>query len=298
MVEYSFFYHLSHDLPERVYPTYAGDNGRDLGTLRYRADYEVEVFDGVYWVPARALGESDYTNGQIQALVTDTPEEKQVEIDTLYEALQLYQIGRFAEANDNIRIREGNVDWEHHKPGYHAVRTNNGCCATDSNWLRYILDGDYEEVGYIATSQRDGSGHIFNYIKLDGWYYIIDLTHYRIDWIATAVESGQMRDYYNSDYVLGNIHKVQDIQNFVDYVQEAFNEAPGLMFMYTAENCLALDGVGSGDNVTITYETVEGVSVQIIFDDPADQLDCAFVTSPRNTPDWSREESFDFSVIK
>ena len=37
--------------------------------------------------------------------------------------------------------------------------------------LNYILDGDYEGVGFIAYSQPDGSGHIFNYILQDGYYY-------------------------------------------------------------------------------------------------------------------------------
>ena len=191
--EYSF--KLSHEKPEIVYPNYAADTGRDLVTLRYEADYCVNVAPGVYWVPASSLGSSSYTNAEIQAMLTDTPEQKQAKIDTLYEALQLYQIGNFAASDDNIRIAEGSIHWEHHKPGYDAVRTNTGCCATDSNWLRYILDGDYDEIGYMATSQRDGNGHIYNYIKLDGWYYFIDLTHYRTDWVATARETGDLKDY-------------------------------------------------------------------------------------------------------
>ena len=294
-IDIAFSYPLSHELPPKVYPSYADDQGRDLNTLRYDASYCVEVSDGVYWVPARTLGNSDYTNAQIQAMLTDSPEAKQEKIDTLYEALQLYQIGAFSMSNDNIRIREGIVDWEHHKPGYHAVRTNTGCCATDSNWLRYILDGDYDEIGYLATSQRDGGGHIYNYIKQDGWYYFIDLTHYCVEWDVTALESGNMDDYYRSDYILGNIHKVKDIQDYVAYVQSDFSDPPGLMFFYTAENCLAVDGVHSGDTVTITYENT--ADVQVVFDDPTDKLEYAFVAAPQNYPDWSQEKSFDFSVI-
>ena len=105
-------------------------------------------------------------------------------------ALQLYQISDFRAADDNVRIPESGINWEHHKPGYYAVLTNEGCCATDSNWLNYILRGDYEEVGYMATSQRDGGGHIFNYIKHEGFYYFIDLTHYRASDYNTAVENG------------------------------------------------------------------------------------------------------------
>ena len=77
-------------------------------------------------------------------------------------------MGNFFPADDNVRSGENGLNWEHHKPGYHAVRTNCGCCATDSNWLNYILAGDYDEIGFIATSQRDGSGHVYNYILQDG----------------------------------------------------------------------------------------------------------------------------------
>ncbi len=289
-VEKVFLYKLEVKLPEPV--DHSGDISKDLLTLRYDADFEVEVFQGVYWVPANALGESRYTNSDIYAMLSSSPEEKQAKTNTLYEALQLYQVGGFYASDDNIRIPEGNIAWEHHKPGYDAVRTNTGCCATDSNWLRYILDGDYDEVGFIATSQRDGGGHIYNYIKQGGFYYFIDLTHYRTDWVATAVESGNLDDYYSSDFILGNIHKSATVEAFVDYVQSAFGDPPGLMFKYTAENCLAIDGVRGNNGITITYENT--AEVEIIFDDPNDSLYASFVEPPKSYPDWSLNPGYNF----
>ncbi len=286
-----FCYALS---TEPSLPDYSGDGGKDLGTLRYQAAFEAEVNPGVFWVPARVLGDSRYTNGEIYAMLSASPQEKQEAISTVYEALQLYQIGGFYSSDDNIRMREDGVNWEHHKPGYDAVRTNTGCCATDSNWLNYLLREDYEEVGFIATSQRDGSGHIYNYLKEDGFYYFIDLTHYRTDWIATAVEDGDMDSYYRSDFVLGNIHKAQSVQAFVDYVQWAFGDPPGLMFQYRAEDCLAIDSVANGGKMTITYEEVPGVEVAVIFDDPGDSLEYTFEPSPRQLPDWSSNPSYSF----
>lgn len=150
------------------------------------------------------------------------------------------------------------------------------CSRTGNEAHDYILhlleEGDYEEVGYIATSQRDGNGHIYNYILHNGWYYIIDLTHYHAigNPIMTAEENGDLNAYYATDYVLGNIHKVRSIGDYVDYVQMAFNDPPGLMFQYTSENCLAVDGVWSQNGVQITYEEAEGVQIHVIFDDPSD----------------------------
>lgn len=269
---------------------YSQDQGKDLKTLRHDASYEVEVADGVYWVPAVSLGSSRYSNMDIYNTLSGTPEEKQQNISTLYEALQLYQVGNFTSSDDNVRISENGINWEHHKPGYHAVRTNTGCCATDSNWLHYILDGDYEEVGFFATSQRDGSGHVYNYILHDGWYYFVDLTHYHASGspIDSAVENGDLASYYATDYILGNVHKARNVGDYVDYVQATFNDPPGLMFMYTAENVLAVDGAPSQSGVQIIYEEANGQEINVVFDDPADSLTFIRAESPKNLPDWSQ----------
>ena len=268
---------------------YSSDPGRDLRTLRHDAAYQTEVAPGVYWAPAAELGQSRFSNMDIHKMLNLSPEEKQAEIATLYEALQLYQIGNFTAADDNIRIAENGINWEHHKPGYHAVRTNCGCCATDSNWLRYILDGDYDEIGFIAISQRDGSGHVYNYILHNGWYYFIDLTHYRADGgiFDSAVEDGNPASYFSTDFILGNIHKAESVKAYVDYVQQNMSDAPGLMFMYTSENVLAVDSLRTDGRVQIVYEDAGGLLIEVIFDDPGDKLDFAREASPENLPDWS-----------
>ncbi len=265
---------------------HANDAGRDLLTLRHEADFSVEVFQNVFWVPTNILGKSAYSNADIFAMLGESPETKQSQINTLYEALQLYQVGNFAASDDNVRINENGIAWEHHKPGYNAVFTNNGCCATSANWLNYILKDNYEEVGFVATSQRDGNGHIYNYIKEGGWYYFIDLTHYRTDWVATAVESGNLDDYYSSDFVLGNFHKAKSVQDFVNYVQSTFSDPPGLMFQYTAENCLAIDSLRDGEKINIVYEAAPNVRLNVIFDDPGDSLGYFQTDPPKNLPNW------------
>ena len=273
---------------------YSTDPGRDLRTLRYDATFAVDVAEGIQWVSARMLGDSDFANADIFGLLPASPDDKAREIDTLYEALQLYQIGNFYSFDDNIRAEENGIHWEHHKPGFDAIRTNRGCCATSANWLRYILADDYDEVGYIATSQPDGSGHIFNYIFEDGWYYIIDLTHYRTDWIATAVESSDLADYYATDFIAGNIHRCRDIQSYVNYVQQNYNEPPAMMFLYTADNCLAIDSERRPDGVTIVYENSIGDAMQVIFDNPGDSVDMRFEKTPANRPAWDHEEDHRF----
>lgn len=283
-LRYSYIFELTENSASLV--DYTNDSGKDLSLLRHDAQYDIEVFGGVFWVPAVSLGESRYTNAEIAAMLDDSPEEKQAKIGTLYEALQLYQIGDFRSADDNVRISENGINWEYHTPGHSAVINNCGCCATDSAWLRYLLDGDYDEIGYITTSQRDGSGHVYNYI-LDGeWYYIIDLTHYRNDWIATIEENGDMDAYSRSDRVLGNIHRTKDLSSFVNYVQDTFNDPPGLMFRLTCEDVTPLDGVRSQNGVTIVRPESYEPYVTCIFDDDTDDLTYAYAPDPANVPEY------------
>lgn len=283
-LRYSYIFELTED--HALSADYTNDSGKDLSLLRHDAAYSIEVFDGVFWVPAVSLGESRYTNAEIAAMLNDSPEEKQAKIGTLYEALQLYQIGDFRSADDNVRISENGINWEYHTPGRNAVINNCGCCATDSAWLRYLLDGDYDEIGYITTSQRDGSGHVYNYIQDGEWYYIIDLTHYRNDWIATIEENGDIDAYSRSDRVLGNIHRTKDLSSFVNYVQDAFNDPPGLMFRLTCEDVTPLDGVRSPDGVTIFRPESYEPYVTCIFDDDTDDLTYAYAQDPTKAPEY------------
>ena len=271
------------------------DGDYDTQNLRYAADYEVNVAENVWWVPAVALGGSDYTNAQIAAMVNDEPGLKQEKLDTLYEALQLFQVGNFYGGDDNVRIVENGIDWEHHKPGYHAVRTNNGCCSTDSNWLNYILRDDYEQVGFMAYSQADGSGHIFNYIFHEGYYYFIDLTHYRTDFLdSSAIETGNIGDYRNSDFVAGNLHKAASPEEYVRYIVESYNDAPELFFLYQAEDCATVTSRRENGNITILYP--DNLDVQMIRGNTSEPLDYEQVVPATKQNDWTAEASAVFEV--
>lgn len=260
----------------------------DTANLRYNADFEEQVADNVWWVPVRSLGESAYTNAQIAEMVSAEPEEKQSSLHTLYEALQMFQISGFYNGNDNVRIVENGIDWEHHKPGYDAVRTNTGCCATDSNWLNYILREDYEEVGFIAYSQSDGSGHVFNYIFHEGFYYIIDLTHYRTDFLdSSAPETGSLSDYQQSDFISGNLHKAASIEDFVRYCVSSFNDPPELFFYYRADDCLPVTSTVINGCMTIVYPETYADQITALRGASKNPLNYAFIDPPTQQNDWS-----------
>jgi hypothetical protein len=196
--------------------------------LRINANYEIEIHPEVYWIPVNHLGETRFTNDQIKALTALPPELKKDKITTLYEAIQLFQIGLFKGTYDNINVFDPNasIKWEFHKPGYQAVMSNEGCCATDSNWLSYLLYDKYEEMGFLTYHHISG-GHIINYIRRNDWYYFIDMMMYRHDSIPFAgIETGMQEGYKSGELMMGNFHKAKSPMTFIQYVLHELKDKP------------------------------------------------------------------------
>ena len=106
--------------------TYYAPSEYDTETLRYNANFRVKVAEGVNWMPVNTLGKPNMTSEEIEALGKD-PEKLKDMLNTLYDIIQYIQLADFIEANDNIRIEDDGMSWEHHKPGEMAIITNEGC---------------------------------------------------------------------------------------------------------------------------------------------------------------------------
>jgi len=255
----------------------------DTETLRYNASFRVEVAEGVSWVPVNTLGKPNMTSEEIEALNKD-PENLREKLNTLYEVIQYIQTADFSSADDNVRIDEEGISWEHHKPGEMAIMTNEGCCATISNLMNFILENNYEEVGFIAYSQSDGRGHVFNYIKHNNLYYFVDLIHYRNDFMHTSVEDGTLASYYATDYIAGNVHEATMIEDYVKYCRDNYNDPPELWSLYMAKNCLPIGHINDETMLEIFYPESSKKRVNIIYDDPNDNIQYSFVKSPTKYP--------------
>ena len=257
----------------------------DTDNLRHEADFSIQVSDGVWWVPVSELGKSRYTNREIADMTAHTPEEKQAEISTLYEAVQLLQISGFTFSDDNVDVRENGIPWEHHKPGRDAVRINTGCCSAHANWLRYILDGDYEELGFLAWSWANGNGHVFNYIYRDGWYYFIDLTHYTSD--VMTPETGNMAAYRCIERPLGSLHKAKDPQAYIDYyLRSADNDPPARFRMYKGDHVMSLAVIRDEEGNATLYVPEEYEFTEYAGVNP-EKLNQVLVKGPEKDYNWS-----------
>lgn len=190
----------------------------NCGPLVYDADFEVPISKNVFWVPVSKLGKPRYKNHDIQSMVNLSPEQKKDCIQNLYEAVQLFINSQFKQSMDVKYIFENGVSWEIHKPGYWAVKTNHGCCSSDAAWLRYILDGKYEEMGYFSLSRPTGSGHVYNYFKIDQWFYLYDLFPLTQQKLHHALkESGKKIEYIKSEYMTGILIKCKSLEDYAHY---------------------------------------------------------------------------------
>lgn len=205
----------------------------DIGFLNANADFETKISRDVYWVPVNRLGKSRYTNAEIKNISElYKPIEKKKKLNNLYEVIQLFFCEKFTYSMDTEYIVKNHIIWETHRESEKVVEDNTGCCSSVASWLRYYLEGIYEECGYFSFIRPNGTGHVFNYIKKEGWYYLIDLTPYVIDKKQDDYfESGMRIDFIKSGNVTGCLMKCKRLESYASFYNKLQNVG-GYNFIY------------------------------------------------------------------
>lgn len=194
-----------------------------MNILNIDANYEIDLAHSVYWVPIIELGGTRYTDEQINEVVKKTVQEKILFISTLYEAIQLLIASNFLNCADAVRVIENGKIWEHHKSGFHAIRTNSGCCSSSASWLYTMLENKYDEFGYIMLFRNTGAGHVINYIRHNSWYYMIDPMAYSQQYLANAIcETGNKADIIGSKFFTSIFVKTKDLKRWEKYYNRFF----------------------------------------------------------------------------
>jgi len=280
---------------------------KDTLNLRDGAIFEIEVAPNVYWIPVNVLGHTRYTDEEIKSILKLSPSEKRQEINNLYEAVQLFQASKFKGVIDNVRVLEEDttVLWVFHKNGFDSVRTNEGCCAADSNWLSYMLNGRYDEIGCFGFCQSDGNGHITNYIKNGEWYYFIDMMMQRYDSIkSTAVENGNLDDYKNNS-MSAYLHKAKSFSDYIKYYRVNNENSPIIFYRTKNSECVCIGNEYSWEeNKKIKgYNLVQksdkflfyADSVEILFSENDSTYELKSTKAVK--PHWAQIKSFDFDTL-
>ncbi|MDE7281328.1 MAG: hypothetical protein K2N36_06280 [Ruminiclostridium sp.] len=195
---------------------------KDTGNYSNSVRFETEVYKGVYWLPINSLGASEYTNKEMTVISQMPLTDKKQHIHNLYEAVQLFQVSEFRGTFDNKDYWIDNIHWQTHKNPEEAVLSNEGCCATDTNWLSYFIKDRYDSVGSFCYANKDGNGHITTYIKNSGKYYFIDMMMCRRDsQDFLCKENGVLSELFNSEWA-GFLYKCKNPVDFCLFNIERF----------------------------------------------------------------------------
>ena len=261
---------------------------RKTKNINFNAEYEIRLSPNTYWVPISSIGRPQFTECEAARLISSSPEKIRESIWTLYDAVQLFQLCNFEETEDNKIIHHNTLEWEFHKPGYYSVLTNRGCCASDTSWLLYILNGKYEQIGVLAFIRESGSGHSLNYIKPEGWFYFVDLlSHVAKHRKYSTPETGCLADFAKSRYNTGIFIKSKSISDFVNYYNRFcnYNGIEHLFYSFSGvETCVPV-AIKKGDNDILNCFFPNYYNIEI-YSNKCKKLRYTFANAPK-CPNWS-----------
>jgi len=234
--------------------------GYNIGNYVHDASFQYEVYPGVEQLPVNALGKTRYTNEQMADISRLAIGEKQKRIGNLYEAIQLFQISGFRGIFDNKDYSIGSVHWQTHKSPEMAVLSNEGCCATDTNWLSYFLKGKYDWIGSFCFGHPDQNGHITTCIFHCGHYYFMDMMMCRrdsqefFDREDVAPSQRQKKEWGGLLYSCKD--PVQMCRFYRDRFQALGRSAP-YCFYIREENRVTATGCSCDENGMVTFYVPE-----------------------------------------
>jgi hypothetical protein len=128
------------------------------------------------------LGGLTLSVDQAKNLVGTSPENIKAKVKTAGDLFMYMLAARMLLIDgDNKQNIDGHV-WHYNMPAYDTLAIDKGNCGRMANLANYLLEGDYEEVGFILHSWTGNSGgHVYNYIKYQGKYYIVDFSDFLFD---------------------------------------------------------------------------------------------------------------------
>lgn len=124
------------------------------------------------------LGLPELTDEEIDALLEENdPRKAKDVITTLADFANYCYRGKFVFGDGLIFFSKPKAQTT--SSGYQTLQMRMGQCASMSSCLRYVLDDDYEETGYVMIDK-----HLMAYIFCDGLYYLIN----PVEYVFTAYE--------------------------------------------------------------------------------------------------------------
>jgi hypothetical protein len=204
------------------------DDSYDIFFMDDDAYFKHKLDDGVYWVPVNFLGKPQYTGDEVREIIdTRDPEYIEKKINTLYDAISYRYLSGFTttRVGDHKDLPYNGIIWQHHKNGKEAILTNEGDCSGNAVLISYLLQGNYDESGFISYNLSNGGGHVFNYILHDGCYYFLDCTDIR----SAIIEDSRIgrRPYFGVNLIMAD-----SVEKFIKYYSKNYLSDTAVFQMY------------------------------------------------------------------
>lgn len=126
------------------------------------------------------LGGTTLTAEEAYALVDASPETVKEQVKTAADVLMYMLAARIGDNGGCYCDNWDGYTWHTNFTAKEVMERKLGNCGSCANLANYLLEDDYEEIGIIlhAYYPGNGGGHVYNYIKYQGRYYIVDYSWY------------------------------------------------------------------------------------------------------------------------
>ena len=123
---------------------------------------------------SKKLGGTTLTPEEAYALLDMEPEQVKERVKTAADVLMLMLAGQYRDCQGDRNVMIDGQEWHYNLNAFQVMQTRTTNCGSAANLANYLLEGDYEEIGFILHAYYigNGGGHVYNYFKYQGKYYL------------------------------------------------------------------------------------------------------------------------------
>jgi len=148
-------------------------------TATQRANYEKMM---VKWSRCQLQGASKgltLTWDQARALVGQDIETVKRYVCSLEDCLYYLCAAGYSQISGDLTYSSGGITWHFNPSPQVSFARNKGNCGGNAALTAYLLEGDYDEVGYACYRGKVGDGgHVVNYLRDGSNYYVFDVNQF------------------------------------------------------------------------------------------------------------------------
>lgn len=181
-------------------------------------DYRTRIAKGLYWVPARILGECHYSKSEIELISRMSLQEMTGKIKNLSEAIEIFVASKYRCKNITYTVINNGLEWECHPSIENFFQGKAGDCASAAAWLTTVLSECYDSIEQLLIFRDNDSGHVINVIKHNSSFYFVDMYLHLVEYQkCICPESGKLIDFAKQTYITSVVYESDKIETFVDF---------------------------------------------------------------------------------